>query len=116
MNHPGPTPATRAKAVASRAAAIASTPATTRPGSETTTLTVGDKVRASRTRGGTRTWAGHNGREGWVVVVNPQQFPSGTTYVEIGVTWTRPRNWKKAAAEVWFRADELTPATTPETP
>ena len=87
-----------------RAAAIAATPRTTRPGSETTRLRVGDKVRAARTTPRCGTWAGHDGRQGWVTAVHRQTFPDDTTYVELGVAWHRGEG---AGSQVWFRADEL---------
>jgi hypothetical protein len=103
------TPEARAKAKAARAANIASTPATTRPGSETTSFHVGDKVRVNRTDGRSRNWGRYDGRNGWVASINTQTFPSGSTYVEIGVCWFQPANWAKVSAETWFRTDELVP-------
>lgn len=93
-------------AAITRAAAIANTPVTTRPGSETTRLRVGTKVRVDRARASSGTWARYAGREGWVAAVNREVFPSGVTYVEIGVSWTRPGK-RKPGTDVWFRADEL---------
>ena len=80
---------------------------TARPGSETTDLVVGDNVRATRTTVSRGTWRLYDGREGWVAAVNRQTFPDGTTYVEIGVSWTQPTEQRNPAADVWFRADEL---------
>ena len=80
---------------------------TTGPGSETTTLAVGDHVRAERTGASTGTWSRYAGREGWVAAVNRQQFPDGRTYVEIGVSWIRPTDARNPAVDSWFRADEL---------
>ena len=104
----GPSPEARAKGRAARAAAIAATPSMTRPGSERTGLRVGDKVSAVRSVPSRGTWVGHNGRKGWVAAVNRQRFPSGVTYVEVGVTWQAPSKGHPAT-DVWFRADELEP-------
>lgn len=105
-----PTPQDRAKVAAARRAMIDSTPATTRPGSEHTRLSVGDRVRANREGARTGTWARYDGREGWVAAINHQTFPNGATYVEVGVSWTRPTNRRNPAVDVWFRTDELVPA------
>lgn len=102
-----PTAEARAKAAAGRQANIAATRPTTRPGAESTALKPGDRVRAARTTPRSGTWARYEGREGYVATVNAQKFPSGATYVEVGVTWTRVADWARAHAEVWFRADEL---------
>lgn len=99
--------ARQAKARATRAAAIANTRPTTRPGSETTDLRPGDRVRVARREPGSGTWHRYDGRKGWVAVVNRQRFPTGRRYVEIGITWHRWADWTKANAETWFRADEL---------
>jgi len=92
------------QAAETRAATIAATPRMTRPGSETTVLRVGDKVRAARTTPRSGTWAAYEGRQGWVTAVNRQTFPDGSTYVEIGVAWHRG---EEAGSQIWFRADEL---------
>jgi hypothetical protein len=99
----------RRRGTAARQANIAATRPTTRPGSETTTLTVGDAIRVNRELGRSGTWGLYDGREGWVSTVNRQTFPNGTTYVEVGVCWFKPTNWSKVSAEAWFRADELVP-------
>lgn len=101
------TPEERARSSASRAATIAATRPTTRPGSEATDLEVGDAVRVARESGRSGTWGRYDGRTGYVVVVNRQTFPSGSTYVELGVSWDRPADLERASADVWFRADEL---------
>jgi hypothetical protein len=85
---------------------IASTPSTTRPGSEATNLAVGDAVRC-RQEGRSANWSRYAGREGWVAAVNAQAFPDGTKYVEIGVTWTSPTPKHTPSAAAWFRTDEL---------
>jgi hypothetical protein len=97
-------------AAAARAATIAATRPTTRPGSEATTLAVGDAVRVTRKTGRTGTWSRYAGRTGFVAVLNLQKFPNGTPYVEIGVAWTRQADMTKASADAWFRADEVEPA------
>jgi hypothetical protein len=81
--------------------------ATTRPGSETTTLTPGDRVQVRRELGRSGTWSAYDGRIGWVATVNRQRFPSGDRYVEVGVCWYQPADWARVSGEVWFRADEL---------
>jgi hypothetical protein len=95
------------EAVAARTAARAeirqNTRPTTRPGSETTNLHPGNPIRVRRTGDS----SAHNGRTGWVAVVNTQEFPDGTLYTEIGVTWAIARDWARAAADTWFRVDEL---------
>ena len=107
------TPEVQRRRREARAALIASTPATTRPGSETTTLVVGDRVRVERAEPAKGTWARYVGREGTVVSINRQTFPHGRgTYVELGVSFTlspaaSSTRVTKADAEVWFRADEL---------
>jgi hypothetical protein len=93
-----------AVAATNRAALIADTPPTTRPGSEKTRLKVGDHVRVARTTGRSGTWAAYEGRKGWVASLNRQKFPNGATYVEIGVAWNHHKN---AGSDAWFRADEL---------
>jgi hypothetical protein len=95
------------RSAAARAAAIAATRPTTRPGSETTDLQPGDPVRVARRDPGSGTWARYDGRSGWVATVNTQTFPNGRRYVEVGVTWHRWADWTKASAETWFRADEV---------
>ena len=92
---------------AARAAAIANTRPTTRPGSERTVLRPGDRVRVAREAPCSGSWSRYVGRKGYVATVNTQRFPNGTRYVEVGVTWTRCADWAKASAEVWLRADEL---------
>jgi hypothetical protein len=79
----------------------------TRPGSETTDLKVGDHVRANREMPSSGSWSRYDGRRGWVAVINHQKFPNGNTYVEIGVSWTQPTSRRHPAADSWFRADEL---------
>ena len=82
--------------------------ATTRPGSESTDLTVGDAVRVNRELASTGTWERYDGREGWVAAVNTQTLRNGSrTYVEIGVSWTQPTRRRHPAADAWFRTDEL---------
>jgi hypothetical protein len=90
-----------------RAAAIANTRPTTRPGSERTALRPGDRVRVARTAPCSGTWSAYAGRDGYVATINTHRFPRGVRYVEVGVTWSRYANWAKANAEVWFRTDEL---------
>lgn len=97
------TPAARAKRTASRQANQANTRPTTRPGSETTDWRPGQPIRVRRTGDS----SAHNGRSGWVAVVNTQQFPDGRTYTEIGVSWAICRDWQRASADTWFRVDEL---------
>jgi hypothetical protein len=97
------TPEVRAKRTASRQANQAATRPTTRPGSETTNLRPGNPIRVRRTGDS----SAHNGRTGWVAVVNTQEFPDGRLYTEIGVTWAITRDWARAAADTWFRVDEL---------
>ena len=99
----------RRAAKASRAANIAGTRATTRPGSESTYLHVGDKVRVHRQAPRLGTWGRYDGREGWVASINTQRFPSGVTYTEVGVTWTDAADVEKVSADVWFRTDEVHP-------
>lgn len=94
------------RSAAARAAAIASTRPTTPPGSESTSLRVGDTVRATRATGSTGTWSTYDGRIGWVAVVVRQTFPDGRRYVEVGVTWTAPSK-AHPAADAYFRVDEL---------
>jgi hypothetical protein len=95
------------RAAAARAARIAATRSTTRPGSETTTLTVGDRVRVRRREGRSGTWARYDGRDGVVVAVNRQTFPNGFEYVEVGVSWAPGADLARTATDAWFRADEL---------
>lgn len=102
-----PADCARRASVTRAAAAVAATPSTTRPGSERTSLRVGDNVRAARARTSRGTWSRYAGREGWVAAVNRQRFSTGATYVEIGVTWTRPTDARNPATDTWFRADEL---------
>jgi hypothetical protein len=87
---------------------------TTRPGSETTTLQRGDLVRVQRdekvapSRG---SWSRYRGRDATVVALNRQVFPSGVTYVEVGVHFgdlPETDDLLRRAAQSWFRADELT--------
>jgi hypothetical protein len=85
----------------------AATRPTTRPGSETTGLAVGDPVRVARSGGSTGTWSRYDGRNGWVAALTTQTFPSGVTYVEIGVSWVQPTDRRNPATDAWFRADEL---------
>lgn len=92
--------------------ATASPRVTTRPGSETTRLQVGDAVRVTRTTASTGSWKRYSGREGWVAAINRQRFPDGPTgakrtYVELGVSWSVVTADNKRSADVWFRADEL---------
>ena len=101
-----PSDEARRKAKAARAANIASTKPTTRPGSETTTLVVGDTVTVSL-RAGAADSRGYNGRTGRVASINTQTFLNGTTYVEIGVTFRKQNDMAKASAEAWFRVDEV---------
>ena len=85
---------------------------TTRPGSETTTLKVGDKVRCQREEPAKGTWKNYDGREGTVVSINNQTFPDGTTYVEIGLWFgkvSETRDLRRTKAQSWFRNDELIP-------
>lgn len=98
------TPEARAAVAAARRQNIANTRRTTRPGSETTTLTPGTPVRIART-GVSRLYAG---RSGWVAVVNTQTFDNGLPpYTEIGVTFAIAKDWARAAADAWFRTDEV---------
>ena len=97
----------RRAAKAARAANRAATRPMTRPGSETTDLAIGAEVVVRREAARSGTWGRYDGRNAWVAVVNRQRFPSGTTYVEIGVCWARPADMAKASADAWFRADEL---------
>ena len=97
----------RRRAAATRAAAIASTPSTTRPGSETTDLRVGERVQAARTRASAGTWRRYDGRKGWVAAIYRQIFPTGSIYVEVGVSWVRPTDSRNPSVDAWFRADEL---------
>ena len=97
----------RRRARETRTAAIAGTRPTTRPGSERTSLTVGTRVRVARTTRRRGTWGRYDGREGVVVALNRQRFPSGTTYVEVGVSWNPQRDLVRAAADVWLRVDEV---------
>jgi hypothetical protein len=92
---------------AARAETIAGTRPITRPGSERTSLRVGDEVRVTRAAPPSGTWSRYQGREGWVVVLNRQRFPDGRGYVEIGVAWSRRGDIDNARADSWFRADEL---------
>jgi hypothetical protein len=82
---------------------------TTRPGSEKTTFTVGDKVRVNRERASAGSWGRYDGREGFIAAINHQKFPNGNTYVELGVSWTRPTDKRNPATDAWFRNDELVP-------
>jgi hypothetical protein len=104
---PPNTPQARAKAVAAKQALAASTPATTRPGSETTEYTVGDPVRCHREGSHSQSWGRYEGRTGWVASINRQTLPNGSTYTEVGVCWFKPGNWAKVSADTWFRVDEL---------
>jgi hypothetical protein len=82
----------------------------TRPGSETTNLKVGDRVRMNRAEPARGSWDRYDGREGYVTAVNRQTFPDGRTYVELGVSFLPNVNRTRRGSEVWFRADELVPA------
>jgi hypothetical protein len=106
----GPTPEARGKVAAARRANIDATPTTTRPGSETTTLTVGDPVRCHREGAHSQSWSRYEGREGWVTSINHQTFPDGSTYVEVGVSFLPSAATGKRGTDTWFRADELEPA------
>ena len=101
------TPEAHAKRVAMRAANIASTKPTTRPGSESTDLTVGDEVIIASTDQRSAIWRRYGGRKGWVAVINTQTFDTGTKYVEIGVAWTWEKDTARMSADTWFRADEI---------
>ncbi len=103
-----PTTEARAAAKVARAANRLNTRQTTRPGSETTALAVGDPVRVNRATPRSGSWGGYDGRNGWVATVNAETFPNGTRYTEVGVCWYRVADWAKASAEAWFRTDELT--------
>jgi hypothetical protein len=82
---------------------------TTRPGSEKTDFTVGDKVRVNREEPAKGSWGRYDGREGWVCAVNHQKFPDGNTYVELGVSFLPSAADTKRSADAWFRNDELVP-------
>jgi hypothetical protein len=101
------TPEAHAKRAAMRAANIASTRPTTRPGSESTNLRVGDRVVVAVEDPRSTVSRRYGGREGWVATVNTQRFDSGTRYVEIGVSWTWQKDMEKMSADIWFRADEV---------
>jgi hypothetical protein len=45
-----------------------------------------------------------------VAAVNRQTFPTGVTYIEIGVSFLPSAAGTKRMADAWFRADELVPA------
>jgi hypothetical protein len=102
-----PTPEARALARAKRAANIASTRPTTRPGSEYTDLKVGDEVFVYIPDARTAVSRAYHGRKGWVAVINAQTFDSGVTYVEIGVSWSLVADLARMSADTWFRADEV---------
>jgi hypothetical protein len=104
-----PVPVNDGRQAAARAANRAGTRRTTRPGSEATTLTAGAAVRVNRAETSSGTWPAYDGRDGWVATVHRQEFPNGNTYVELGVTWTRPTPRRHPAADAWFRADEIVP-------
>jgi hypothetical protein len=82
----------------------------TRPGSESTDLKVGDHVRCNRAEPPSGSWSRWEGREGYVTAVNRQTFPDGTTYVELGVSFLPSAATGKRGSDAWFRADELVPA------
>jgi hypothetical protein len=107
MPRQAPSAEARALAGAARSAKVASTRPTTRPGSERTDLVVGDDVRVTL-RDGCADSRGYNGRWGRVASISTQAFPSGSTYVELGVTFGKRDNIVKAQADAWFRNDELT--------
>jgi len=100
------TPETQAKAAAARKANYGAARPTTRPGSETTNLAVGDPV-VIRTMARSAVSRRYNGRKAWIATVNAQTFPNGNTYVELGVSWCVRSDWTKASADAWFRNDEL---------
>jgi hypothetical protein len=83
---------------------------TTRPGSEKTDLHAGDRVRVNREAPRRGSWSRYDGREGWVCALNHQTFPTGVTYVEIGVSFLPSAADTKRGADAWFRCDELVPA------
>ena len=72
-----------------------------RPGSQGSSLRVGDTVRCERAEPAKGTWSRYAGREGTVIALNRERFPNGTTYVEVGVSFSRSH------AATWFRADEV---------
>lgn len=76
---------------------------TTRPGSEDTTLVVGDAVRCEREEPAKGTWLMYANRIGRVQTINRQQSETNPewTYVEIGVKFTL------GGRVSWFRDDEL---------
>lgn len=98
----------KAARIAARQANRSSTRRTTKPGSETTNLTPGTPIRIHRT-GVSSAYAG---RSGWVAVVNTQRFDNGLPpYTGVGVTFVIAKDWERAAADAWFRTDELREAT-----
>lgn len=92
---------------ASRRATRASTRSTQRPGSERTELEVGDHVVCRRETGSSGTWSRYDGRDGYVVTINAEEYENGSTYVELGVAWSASSARSHPAVDAWFRADEL---------
>ncbi len=83
-----------------------------RPGSEESTLIIGDRVKAQRAEPARGTWKRYRARVGTVVSLNRPSFGDHGQrgdYVEIGVAFgaVDVDNLKAVAADVWFRADEL---------
>jgi hypothetical protein len=98
----------QARATAARAAMIASTRPTTKPGSENTRLRVGDPVTTHREDARSATWDRYEGRKGVVASINRQTFPSGARYCEIGVSWVlNAADPARLSADNWFRVDEV---------
>jgi hypothetical protein len=81
----------RAMAAGRAASGQRATKPTTKPGSEHTKLRPGHEVEVISGRSASR--------QGRVTSLNRQTFPSGTTYVEIGV--------RLGTGTSWFRDDEL---------
>lgn len=102
-------PEARAKSAAARAQQLLEgTRRTTRPGSESTVLNVGDLVRVDL--GPRGSWQKWHRRKGVVASINEEIFPYNRgTHVEIGVHFgpVKPDHLIQAEAHAWFRDDEL---------
>ena len=78
-------------------------------------MDIGDRVRCQREAPAKGTWSRYDGREGTIVSINRQTFPSGKFHVEYGVSFTiDPQATTKRVAddraEAWFLPSELVPA------
>jgi hypothetical protein len=99
------TPEAKAKRAATRAENIRTTRNTIKPGSESTTLRVGDPIRIVRSGVSSQ----YKGRTGWVAVINTERYENGVAdYTVLGVTFAIAKDWKRASADAWFRVDEVT--------